>query len=122
MPYRPKKDEDARDIFEKALDYVGPAGGGAALLTAFFSRGGAGKKIWHRGKWHDKNSDELPTWLRPKTAKEKTEEAEGMKKWLNDANADPKLWRRAGLGVAGIGGGYAAVSAAGGKKDKTARK
>lgn len=69
------------------------------------------KRIWFNGRYHDPNSDELPTWIRPQTDAEKEASKKGMAQWLADAAADPRS-RKAIGGISLIGAGtYGATQA-----------
>lgn len=86
------------DIFETAL-------GGQVRAS------GKAKRIWHKGKWHDPDSDDLPVWIRPRTPEEIAANERGMRQWLADAAADPRTLKRIG-GAAAIttAGAYATSS------------
>ncbi len=61
-------------------------------------------KIWHKGKWHDPDSDDLPVWIRPRTKEEIEANERGMRQWLADAAADPRTKKvLGGVGILGVG-------------------
>lgn len=101
-----RKQDDSRDIFDKALD-AGP-GALAVLAASVVRRRG---KIWHNGKWHSENSDDLPTWIRPQTQDESADAERSMRKWLADAAADPRTRRGIAAGAVIGTGAYAANDA-----------